>query len=210
MKIQALIPIMENRYKNQLQWLVETALRKADKPFTLFKEDNEVIWKLLCYFSDDVSIARSLNIDLRKGLLLIGNIGCGKTYLMNLLKFCPNKKFLIKPCCDIALEFLQGDNYRVLSKYGKKLELLEDYRDICFDDLGAENIRKFYGDEVNVIGEILEYRYERFINHRELTHATSNLLPEQLADYYGQRLRSRMRQMFNLIYFGKNSKDKRE
>lgn len=42
-----------------------------------------------------------------------------------------------------------------------------------------------------------------------LTHATTNLSAPELKDYYGNRVRSRMREMFNLIEFDGGAKDKR-
>jgi len=42
------------------------------------------------------------------------------------------------------------------------------------------------------------------------THATSNLSASELEEYYGNRVRSRMREMFNLIAFDSGAKDKRK
>ena len=41
-------------------------------------------------------------------------------------------------------------------------------------------------------------------------HATTNLNAHELEDLYGNRVRSRMRQLFNLIAFDKESTDKRK
>ena len=41
------------------------------------------------------------------------------------------------------------------------------------------------------------------------THATTNLNAQELEERYGNRVRSRMRQLFNLIAFDKESTDKR-
>jgi DNA replication protein DnaC len=43
-----------------------------------------------------------------------------------------------------------------------------------------------------------------------LTHATTNLSAEELEKLYGNRVRSRMREMFNLIAFGADVADKRK
>ena len=45
---------------------------------------------------------------------------------------------------------------------------------------------------------------------RDKTHAITNLNTQELEDKYGSRVRSRMRQLFNLIAFDKESVDKRE
>jgi DNA replication protein DnaC len=59
------------------------------------------------------------------------------------------------------------------------------------------------------MAEILLTRYDNFINNKTITHITTNLSASELEKYYGDRVRSRMRQMFNLIAFDKNSPDKR-
>jgi hypothetical protein len=48
------------------------------------------------------------------------------------------------------------------------------------------------------------------VKHRHVTHATTNLSASDLEALYGNRLRSRMREMFNLIAFPNNTPDKRK
>jgi hypothetical protein len=50
--------------------------------FRLYSEDLPVLEKLLSYFSGDKEQAERLGLSLRKGILLTGPIGCGKTSLM--------------------------------------------------------------------------------------------------------------------------------
>jgi DNA replication protein DnaC len=52
-------------------------------------------------------------------------------------------------------------------------------------------------------------RYDLFVSRGIPTHVTTNLSASELEEKYGNRLRSRMREMFNLVAFDKNSKDKR-
>ncbi len=59
------------------------------------------------------------------------------------------------------------------------------------------------------MGEILLSRYDLFLQRKIKTHATTNLNAQELEERYGNRVRSRMRQLFNLIAFDKESKDKR-
>jgi DNA replication protein DnaC len=42
-----------------------------------------------------------------------------------------------------------------------------------------------------------------------LTHITTNLSASELEEIYGNRIRSRMREMFNLVAFDRDTKDKR-
>ena len=60
------------------------------------------------------------------------------------------------------------------------------------------------------MGEILLSRYDLFQKNKIKTHATTNLNAQELEDRYGNRVRSRMRQLFNLIAFDKESIDKRK
>jgi hypothetical protein len=75
----------------------------------------------------------------------------------------------------------------------------------CFDDLGAEQSLKYYGNECNIMAEILLSRYDIFIAQDMLTHITTNLSASEIENGYGSRVRSRMREIFNLISFNSSS-----
>jgi DNA replication protein DnaC len=59
------------------------------------------------------------------------------------------------------------------------------------------------------MAEILLSRYDQFITKKMLTHLTTNLTSSEIDEIYGLRVRSRLREMFNLIAFSSDSKDKR-
>ena len=91
-------------------------------------------------------------------------------------------------------------------------KIVEDFGDskfYCFDDLGVEPTGKFFGKDCNVMGEVLLSRFELLIKYNIRTHATTNLNAQELEERYGNRVRSRMRQLFNLIAFKEDSLDKR-
>lgn len=52
--------------------------------FRIYEADYEIILKLIVYFVGDKQNAEKFGIDLHKGILLTGPIGCGKTSLMTL------------------------------------------------------------------------------------------------------------------------------
>jgi DNA replication protein DnaC len=191
--------------------LIEAKGKELYNPgFKLYQEDYEVLFKLLVYFLKDSDSAEKYNISLHKGILLSGPVGCGKTSLMNILKLFqkPGERFAFKSCRDISFEFIQ-EGYSVIYKYSKQSFKNEIPRTYCFDDLGTENNLKYYGNECNVLSEILLSRYDLFIYHHMLTHMTTNLNSTEIEDFYGLRVRSRLREQFNLIAFETNSKDKR-
>lgn len=59
------------------------------------------------------------------------------------------------------------------------------------------------------MAEVLLSRYELFVQDGMITHVTSNLNADELEEVYGNRIRSRFRQMFNLISFAPTFRDKR-
>ncbi len=60
---------------------------------------------------------------------------------------------------------------------------------------------RHYSKDCNVMGEILLSRHDLFLDKKIKTHATTNLNAQELEELYGIRVRSRMRQLFNLVAF---------
>jgi len=182
--------------------------------FQIYHEDHEFIQKLLAYFTQDKEQAQHFNLNLNKGLLITGPVGCGKTSLITVMRhlLVPDSRFAIKSCREITFEFISG-GYEVIQRYSTHAYSHKTDRrpsTHCFDDLGAESAIKYYGNQCNVMGEILLSRYDHFIANRMLTHATTNLSASELEDCYGNRVRSRMRELFNLVAFNSEAKDKRK
>ncbi len=178
--------------------------------FKILESDYPIIYKLIAYFLKDEATCFQYNINLNKGILLSGPVGCGKTSLMNLMKFLTptEHKFFVKPCRDISFEFIQV-GYLIIHKYSKGKLYESEPKTICFDDLGTENNLKYFGNECNVMAEILLSRYDIFIAKKIQTHITTNLSASEIEKIYGNRVRSRLREMINLIAYDKIIKDKR-
>ena len=197
-------------YQEVILWLEKKGVELYGTNFKILECDYHIIYKLIAYFLKDEATCYQNGINLDKGILLSGPIGCGKTTLMNLMKnLTPTEhKFYVKPCRDISFEFIQ-EGYEVIHKYSKGKLYQSDPKTICFDDLGTENNLKYYGNECNVMAEILLSRYDIFISKNIQTHITTNLSASEIEFAYGNRVRSRLRSMINLIAFDKSTRDKR-
>jgi hypothetical protein len=178
--------------------------------FAIAPSDYDIVHKLLIYFLGLHKEARKLSLDLTKGIFLTGPVGCGKTALMTLMKYVasPARQFLMKPCRDISFEFF-SDGYEAIHRYTTVSYTNDGLKAHCFDDLGSESALHHYGNDCCVMAEILLTRYDRFITTGMITHITTNYAADELEKIYGNRVRSRMREMFNLISFKNGTADKR-
>ncbi len=198
-------------YNDVMNWIENKGKYVYGPGFRLHSEDATVLRQLICYFLRDTTVAAELGISLNKGILLSGPVGCGKTSLMYLLSFLTDSKsrHIMKSCRDISLEFIR-DGHEVIHRYSTRNFQHSRPGTICFDDLGIENSLKYYGNPCNVMAEILLSRYDLFIRRGMITHITTNLGATDIESAYGIRIRSRLREMFNLIAFDSNCKDKRK
>ena len=210
-------------------WAPFTQYAESQVPhFTVDATNRIVLEAVLAYFVRDDVWCQKLGIQPQKGLLLLGPVGCGKTTIMQLFASgwrlnsgrSGGQPLRLIPTRDIARSFLK-EGYPVLEKYGansyrtKHLgygPVLQYDQPItyCFDDLGVEQNAKLYGNDCNVMAEILLDRYDQFVRHGMITHLTTNLNADELERLYGDRVRSRLREMFNLICFPPEAKDRRK
>lgn len=156
-------------------------------------------------------IAGRQGLSLRKSILLSGPIGCGKTSLMTLLRLLlpPQERYRVKSCREVSFEF-HKEGYEVVQRYSQpppgSLLKASAY---LFDDLGTEGSGRHFGNTCNVMGEVLLSRYDQFVLWGVKTLLTTKLTSSEIESAYGKRVRSRMREMFNLVSFDIKAKDKR-
>lgn len=141
--------------------------------------------------------------DLNKGLLFMGPKGSGKSHLMRCIAHLltpVSKGFMVKKCADIVGEFSNTDSSKVGgdTQQAGGHQVIDKYATIeriCFDDLCEEPMGKWYGEEVNVMQQILAKRADLMATRSLLTMFTTNHGPEKQEEKYGGRVRDRMAMM---------------
>ena len=175
-------------YQTIWQFLQSKGKELYGNNFQLCHNDTEIILKLIVWFIRDKDQLESVQIDLNKGIMLVGPVGCGKTSLMNICRFLvpAENRHSIKSCRDISYEFAK-EGYEAIQRYtkGSFSPYKGEPKAWCFDDLGLENTMQFYGNECSVMAEILLSRYDSF---DMITHITTNLNSDEIENRYGLRI----------------------
>lgn len=191
---------------NQFATHLNEMLKAEKKPAFNYTEANKPIIKTLVhYFCNQ----KDSGLDLDKGIFLRGPVGTGKSAIMRAFStlLSQSTRFRIVDCRDVQKQAVK-DGFDSLLKYTVHSYTFKNgfyHREnggivYCFDDLGAEKLSKFYGNEINVMAEVLQDRYREFDITRLKTHITSNLKDGDLIEeMYSLRVRDRMREMFNFV-----------
>lgn len=201
--------------KAQFQTYTPTELYEGirDAGFIMDEFNKQIFWNLCRYFAGDPRGPYNL----RKGLLLYGPVGCYKTSIMKYFAANQSNSFAIYSVSEIASEFQRTGHDSIL-RYKTHVNSTDTYRTfgqkelgICFDDFGTENTdSKFFGNEANVMTEII---MSRFMSHENLiakTHFTTNINMKVIEERYGYRVRSRLREMVTLVEFPDDTPDRRK
>src|SRR3990167_3434306 len=177
--------------ENMLEKLkAKAALRGVD--YQVLQENEGTIREILDYF-----FGTPTSLDPRKGILLMGGKGCGKTTLFRLIQLLvPKPGIHLHECRHILREF-QKTGMDILDHYGR---FAGNENELCLDDLGLEETNsKLYGNQTAVIEEILQDRYVLMEERGLRTHAITNLDSEALKNIYSPRTVDRFRDMFNKV-----------
>jgi len=190
---------------------------KGKRGLILDTETENVI-ELICQYFNRESKFEDAGYSFDKGLWLAGNFGTGKTQMLmaykDLKKF-NNETVGYQSCVDMNVKFIKKDEFTNqtqrfdgIKTFSNKFDTVER----IFDDLGEEETTVMdFGNKVCIMAHIISERYKGLKNGC-VTHITTNLTRKQITEIYGGRIESRINEMFNVIYLGKdiNSTDYRK
>lgn len=185
---------MKKTYLN-INYLAKEWLNIGVKIKPQFQPDtiSSIMVKFFC--SERETHYPSLKIEPLKGLMLMGFVGVGKT-----LNFTIYRSIQAK-VDGIGMRIISSKQIETQFKQEGEIfiQSLIDADELLIDDLGSESKSiKDYGNDRNLISDILVQRYIRFQRNECITHATTNLNVELLTNHYDVRLIDRMKEMFVL------------
>jgi DNA replication protein DnaC len=135
--------------------------------------------------------------DLYKGIFISGNIGTGKTLIMN---------SFLKIIDDLSRKNVTKLHSKAIASYLKDNE--DGYlnkRPLFIDDIGKETkIVNDYGTIKNTIPDLFALRYD----YGAWTFATCNYSSDDLTEFYGETIFDRFKEMFNYFTLTGNSRRK--
>ena len=213
---QQVVYEMKKRIQENMPW------------FEVNSDNRAVLLTLGLYFTRDPRFLElSQHYSFKKGILLNGPVGCGKSTIMMSLQnsYLPNgdikSKGLLKfeECRFVATEFA-SKGFEALGRYGREsfqrkhsghASVLQYDKPIayCFDDLGSEGTLKHFGNECLVMSEVIQDRYVMMQRYGLKTHFTTNFNGDYIEKAYDARVRSRIREMCNWVAFPTTAKDLR-
>lgn len=157
----------------------------------LFNDQTKLLITAICFFlSKDIRFETELGYSLRKGILIRGISGLGKTFVV---KCVTKNKF--QPIGIISMleieKSIKSDGEYNLTYNPKGI--------IYLDDVGTEEaVVNHYGTKINFFKNYIELFYLENKDYNKLIISTNNTFDE-IEDKYGFRVRSRIKDMFNII-----------
>lgn len=153
----------------------------------------------------------------KKGLLIYGNVGSGKSILFRTLRDIKHKDeeaaklfyrgMIFENCEKIAKLYQTGGDKHIEVYTQGVIRHAGDtmLRNFCFDDLGNEEPKNHYGNYREVMKDVINERYDDFLEHGLISCFTTNLSMEQIKKRYDERTASRLFEMCNIIGIGTNA-----
>jgi hypothetical protein len=146
----------------------------------------------------------------KKGVLLMGNKGVGKTTIMRVFRMGIAANFIGGTEPFEIVETLKIKNAFLASGYEglTHLEIGADHhKHICLDKVNVEySIAKFFGNQTNILAEVVEDRYTAYLQGIK-THMTTILLPKDLQELFKKETYDVVCEMF--VVYGIEGTNKR-
>ena len=211
------IPAVYHAHSKLFLQIANKVLAYQHRAFVIDDNNREVLRFLLYYFNDcplAEEVFPGRGYKLHKHIMLQGNVGTGKTLLMEIfseyLRYTGNPNFFYNLSVKQMINYYTLHNN--LDRYTFNEEENKGFQckpvNICLNDIGVQTTT-FYGMDTNVLtDEFLHARNEIWSQFHLKAHVTTNLSIEQLKEKYKDgfgRLIDRFK-TYNVIPLGGNSR----
>ncbi|CAA0224438.1 P-loop NTPase family protein [Tenacibaculum maritimum] len=176
---------------------------KINRKFIVDNNNKDFLHLLSLYFSENQDFETIAGGEIRKGLLIYGSCGTGKSSIFDIIQNI-SKRYGLK-----SIWFKNVSVHQVITDYntqGEEIVKIYTRGKIHFDDLGAEKEANSWGIREKLMIRILETRYNLFKEKGIKTYITTNLSLEELRKFYGMRVYDRLFEMFNFLELNGNSR----
>jgi len=154
----------------------------------------EYIQAVCLMMAKDVRFERALRFSFDKGLLVKGQSGLGKTEIIRAVADNPVAPIKIISILDIS-DMVMANGFCEVNMNER----------ILIDDVGTEpEVINYYGTRINWFKDFIEKYYLQANGNFSKLLITTNLNGDEIERRYGSRVRSRMREMFNVINLSGN------
>jgi len=178
-----------NRVYGLMRWTSENVYHKQ----LVFNDNNRKLISALCFLvSSDIRYETELGYSFKKGLLIRGVSGLGKTFCVKCIEKNEIKPIKVVSMIEISNELKQEGEYQINQGKNKMIYL---------DDVGTEEATiNHYGTKINWFKDFIETVYLRGVERGfgGLIISTNNSFAE-IESKYGFRVRSRCKDMFNIL-----------
>lgn len=163
-------------------------LSEKGKNIELTPQNKKVIGQVALWYANDGRFEG----DLWKGIMLRGGVGTGKTLIVKALMK------VILHFDKLNARFIHAvDLQSIYAKQNEEeINILKERVYTIIDDFGVESVEtKFYGNIMEPFNDLFDCRYRRNL----LSILTTNLLPSDIRERYGDRIIDRFKETINDI-----------
>lgn len=177
-----------------LIWIANNVVLAHQRRKFVVDDSNRDILRFLLYYFNGCPKAEEVfpnrGYKLHKHLMLMGEVGTGKTLLMQI--FSEYLHYTNNPRAFYNLSVTQMVNYYTLHNNLDRYTYYEEENrgfqctpvNICLNDIGTDSITFFGMDTKLLTNQFLHARNEIWVHYHKYAHVTTNLTLEQLKEEY--------------------------
>lgn len=192
------IPEIYNNHASLVQKIATHVCLRHQRRIFEIDEHNKNVLRFLLYYFNDCPLAEEIfqekDYKLEKNLLIMGNVGAGKTLLMQIfseyLKYTNNPNFFYNVSVTQMVNYytIHGNLDRYTYNEENSTGFLPLPVNVCLNDVGIES-KIHYGQDTKILTkDFLHARNEIWTltapDKRKFAHLTTNLNKQQLLDEF--------------------------